>query len=135
MKNLRAISIAMTFLVFTALACNFSSANLSSLKTSKDKDGNSESSSFKVGDTIYGKAIVSNNPGKVKVKLYLTDDKGQTLKGSEVSLDIDGDGSANYSLPTAEEMPTGTYKLNADMLNESGEKKDSKSTTITVTAG
>jgi len=134
MKKLGRFSIVSIFalLIITAFGCNVSTANLSSLKTSKDKDGKEETSSYKIGDVIYAKAIVSNNPGKVKVKLSLADPKGETLKGSEVSLDIDGDGSANYNLPTGEALPAGSYKLTADMLNEAGEKKDSKSATITL---
>ncbi|MET0753827.1 MAG: hypothetical protein ABWZ66_10660 [Pyrinomonadaceae bacterium] len=125
------VSIAALFILI-ALGCNVSTANLSSLKTSKDKDGKEETTSFHVGDTIYAKAAVSNNPGKVKVKISLADPKGETLKGSEVDLNIDGDASANYSLPTGEGMPAGSYKLTADMINEAGEKKDSKSATITI---
>ena len=134
MKNFKTFSIVSIFalVVFAALGCNVSTANLSSLKTSKDKAGTEEATSFKAGDTIYGKALVANNPGKVKVNLHLADAKGETLKGSEVSVDIDGDGSANYSLPTSEEMPAGSYKLTADMINDSGEKKDSKTASFTI---
>jgi uncharacterized protein YfaS (alpha-2-macroglobulin family) len=135
MNKFRTFSMAsiLALVVFAALGCNVSTANLSSLKVSKDKEATSETSSFKGGDTIYGKAMVSNNPGKVKVKLYLSDPKGATMPGSEVTLDIDGDGSANYSLPTTEAMPAGSYKLTADMINDAGEKKDSKSATFNIT--
>jgi hypothetical protein len=125
------VSIFALFILF-AMGCNVSTANLSSLKTSKDKDGKEETTSYKVGDTIYAKAAVSNNPGKVKVKISLADPKGETLKGSEVNVDLDGDGAASYSLPTGEGMPAGSYKLTADMINEAGEKKDTKSATITI---
>lgn len=141
MKNSSLFSLASVFavLILVSLACNFSTANLSSLTTSKDKNGNNETSAFEAGDTLYAKAQVSNNPGKVKVKLYLVADNvkklkaGETLKGSEVTLDIEGDQSANYSVPVSAGFPPGTYKLNAEMMNESGEKKDSKSTTVTIT--
>lgn len=141
MKNSGVFSLVtvLGMLIFVSLACSMSTANLSSLKTSKDKDGKSETASFAPGDTLYGKAAVANNPGKVKVKLYLTAEnvkelkQGETLKGSEVTLDIDGDGSANYSVPVSEGFPAGTYKLNADMMNDSGEKKDSKSVNVTIT--
>ena len=137
MKNLHTLALSLAVLVFTAIGCSFSTANLSSLKTSTDKEGKSESTNFKAGDTIFGKAQISNNGGKVKVKLYLVADnatgatKGETMKGSEVSVDIDGDGYASYSLP-AEGMSPGSYELHADMLNEAGEKKDSKMTAIKV---
>lgn len=126
-------------LIIIAAGCSFSTANLSGLTTSTDKEGKTPSSSFKTGDTIYGIAKVANNPGKVKVKFYMTAEdvkgmtKGDTLKGSEVSLDVDGDASATFNVNVVPAFPAGTYKLNADMLNDKGEKKDSKSANITVT--
>lgn len=133
MKNLQTFSIALCVLVFIVLGCSASTANMSSFKVGKDKAVSSESASFKPGDTIYGIATISNNPGKVKVNLYVADSTGKTLPGSEVSLNIDGDNTANYSLPLPDSFEPGTYKVNADMLNENGEKKDGKSVSITVT--
>lgn len=137
MKNLKMFSIASVFavVIFVMQGCSFSTANLSSLKTSKDKDGKEETTNFKAGDTIYAKAVISNNPGKVKVKFSLADPKGQAMSSSDVSVDIDGDGNASYTLPTTAALPAGSYKLTADMLNDSGEKKDSKSATLTIAAG
>lgn len=131
MKNLATFFAAVSILIVVALGCSMSTANLSSLKTSKEKDG-ADATSFKSGDTLYGKAQVSNNPGKVKVNLYLTGSKGETLKGSEVTLNIDGDASANYTLPLVAAIEPGSYTLHADMLNEAGEKKDSKTANITI---
>ncbi len=128
-------------LIFVLQACSFSTANMSSLKVSKDKAATAEASSFKTGDTLYGQAEVSNNPGTVKVKYALVAEdakgltKGETLKGSDVSVDIKGDGAAEYNLPITQGVPAGTYKLNADMINEQGEKKDSKSANVTIVAG
>lgn len=126
-------------LLLMAQACSFSTANMSSLKTSKDKEGKSDASSFTTGDTLYGNAQIANNPGKVKVKFWLTAEdvkgltKGETLKGSEVTVEIPGDGVAKFSVPVSAALPAGTFKLNADMLNENGEKKDSKSANVTIT--
>jgi hypothetical protein len=131
-SNMFSIGVITTLALFLMLACNASTANMSSLKTSSDKEGKSEATKFKVGDTIYGAATISNNPGKVKVKLYLVDPKGETLKGTDVSVDLDGDGIARYNLALPDGMPAGSYKLNADMINDSGEKKDSKSATVTI---
>lgn len=141
MKNIKIVSITMLILAFAALACNFSTANLSSLKTSKDKEGKQESSSFKSGETIYANAAVGNNPGKVKVKLYLVADdvkgltKGATVEKSDVTLDAEGDRTISYSMPVSPMTPPGSYTLNADMVNEAGEKKDSKSVKVTITGG
>lgn len=140
MKNTgTSLFISLIALIFVAAACNMSTANLSGLTTSTDKDGKSASSSFKTGDTIYGRAPVANNPGKVKVKFALTAEdvkgmtKGDPMKGAEAEVDIDKDGIATYTLPVVAALPGGKYKLTANMINEAGETKDSKSTDITVT--
>jgi hypothetical protein len=116
-----------------------STANLGDLTTSTDKEGKNTTSGFKSGDTLYGSVPVKNNPGKVKVKFYLVAEdvkgltKGETLKGSDVSVDINGDGTASYNVPVSPGFLAGTYKLNADMVNEAGEKKDGKTVNVTVT--
>lgn len=138
-NNGTSLFIGLIALIFVAAACNMSTANLSGLTTSTDSDGKTATSSFKTGDTINGRAPVANNPGKVKIKFAMTAEdvkgltKGDVLKGSEVSVDIEKDGVATYTLPVVPAMPGGKYKLTADMLNEAGEKKDSKSADITVT--
>lgn len=134
-------AIVFVFLGLVSLGCSFSSVNMSSLKTFKDEAGKTEATSFKAGDTIYGKAQISNNPGKVTVKMSLAAEdakgitKGETIKGSEVTVNLDGDGVATYTLPIPPAAPAGTYKFNADMMNEAGEKKDSKAAPLTITAG
>ena len=140
MKNTgTSLFISLIALIFVAVACNMSTANLSGLTTSTDKDGKTASSTFKTGDTIYGRAPVANNPGKVKVKFTLTAEdvkgktKGEVMKGAEAEVDLESDGIATYTLPVVSALPGGKYKLTADMLNDKGEKKDSKSADITVT--
>jgi len=123
------------------MACSFSTANLSSFKTSKDADGKQEATTFKAGETIYANAIVSNSPGKVSVKISLTADdapgmkKGETVKGSEVKIDLPGSGTAKYSLPIPANLASGKFTVVADMLNENGEKKDGKSVAISIEGG
>jgi len=138
-NNGTSLFIGLIALIFAAAACNMSTANLTGLTTSTDSDGKTATSSFKTGDTINGRAPVANNPGKVKIKFAMAAEdvkgmtKGDVLKGSEVAVDIEKDGTATYTLPVVPAMPGGKYKLTADMLNEAGEKKDSKSADITVT--
>ncbi len=131
-SNLFSVTVIFVLAMFLMLACSASTANMSSLKTSTDKEGKSEAGKFKIGETMYGAATISNNPGKVKVKLYLVDPKGETIKGTDVSVDLDGDGVARYNLTLPEGMSAGKYKLNADMLIENGEKKDGKSVEVTI---
>ena len=141
MKNKLGFLISLVTLAVVAIACNMSTANLSSWKLSTDKDGKNETSSFKAGDTINGRGQVANNGGKVTVKMYMTADdvtglkKGDTLKGSDVSVEINNDGVALYTLPIPQGMTAGKYIVTADMTNDAGEKKDSKSINITIAAG
>jgi hypothetical protein len=124
-----------------AWACNMSTANLAEVKTGKDKDVTQPASSFKAGETIYATAAVANNPGKVTVKVYITVDdapgmtKGSTVPNSEATMPVDGDGTVRYNFPTSAATKGGKFTVVADMMNENGEKKDSKSASFTVEAG
>jgi len=137
-KSRLAFFISVSVLAFTAMACNMSTANMSSLKVSKDKDGKQESTSFKSGDTIYANATISNSISKVQVKFRLNAEdvagmaKGETVKGSEVTIDLPSSGNAIYSLPIPVGVKSGKFTLVADMMNDAGEKKDGKSATLTI---
>jgi hypothetical protein len=140
MKNTRLLLGAGLFaLVILIQACNVSTANMSSFKTYSDKEGKVETTSFKAGETVYAKATIANNPGQVKVKFSMIpeadfDDikKGESIKELETSYDLKGDGVATYTFTPTADFPGGTFKVNADMLNEANEKKDSKSANITI---
>ncbi len=140
MKNGLGLLIAATVIFTAAFACNMSTANMSSFKIASDKEGTKETTSFKGGDTIYGRAVIANNGGKVKVKMQINVDdvpgmtKGDMVKGSDVTVDMDGDGTATYTLPIPNGVKGGKYIVSADMINDAGEKKDSKSVNITITS-
>jgi len=137
-KNGLSLLIVAVVLFTAAFACNVSTANMSSLKLTKDKDGKEESSSFKNTDTLYGRATVANNGGKVTVKIQMNADdvagmkKGDIVPGSSVTVNLDGDGVATYSLPLGGAVKAGKYTVVADMINDAGEKKDSKSVNISI---
>jgi hypothetical protein len=120
------------------LACNMSTANLSSLKIGKDRAVSSETNSFAPEDTVYAVGTVSNAPGKVKVKglLAFEDVEGQKqgpIPGLEKTLDLDGSGTATYTFtPPPEGWPKGKYKIEVILMDESGAQKDQKSGTFTV---
>jgi uncharacterized iron-regulated membrane protein len=124
-----------------AWACSVSTAKLSDVKTGKDKDTTQTASTFKAGDTIYATAGVANNPGKVTVKMYINVDdapgmaKGSTVPNSQVSLDLDGDGTARYNYPTIATTKGGKFMIVADMLDENGQQKDTKTASFTVEPG
>ncbi|HKC62143.1 MAG TPA: hypothetical protein VKB86_00830, partial [Pyrinomonadaceae bacterium] len=90
-------------------------------------------------DTIYAKAIVSNVPSKVTVKMRFITEKveGQPenapVEQFDKSFDLPGDGFVTYyvSPPTAG-WPPGKYRIEASMFIESGEQKDKKTASFTV---
>ena len=132
-KLIFSLGATVLFAMFILSGCNVSTANMSGLKTATDREGKSETSKFKPGDTFYGVAAISNNPGTVKVKMYFTDPKGSVIKSTEITTEVNGDGNAILSVPINEAMPTGDYKITAEMINEAGEKKDSKTANFTLT--
>ena len=138
MKNTFGAIVAISALIVIALACNASTANMSSLKVSKDKEGTQETTTFKPGDTIYAVATISNSPGKTTTKFRLKADevsgipKGDVIPGSEVAVDLPGSGTATYSLPIPASVKGGKFILEADMHNETGEKKDGKTSPVTI---
>ena len=128
------LSIITALFAFVA-ACSFSTANMSSFETSKDKDGKTKSTTFKAGETIYANAVIANAPGKTTTKIYINDDKGKLLPGSDVKVELASSGTAAYNLPIPASFAGGKFTLVADMLDDKGEKKDSKNVAITIEAG
>jgi hypothetical protein len=131
-------AIASMLLAVAVLACSASTANISSLKIGKDKSVSQETASFGANDSVYALATISNNPGKVKVKglMAFEDVAGQQtgpVPGLEKTLELDGSGTATYTFtPPPDGWPKGKYKLEVVMLNEAGEQKDQKSTTLNI---
>lgn len=132
---------ALCLVLFTALACkfSFSTANISGLKISKDKEGNNVTSSFGPNDKVYAVAEVSNAPGKLKLKTRLLFDNvaGQTsgtpVPGMETTLDLPGSDTGNFTFtPPTAGWPNGSYKIEVSMLNEDNEQKDQKTATFSV---
>jgi len=134
------LTLGLGVLLATALACNFSAttANISSLKLSKDKAAATEASSFAAADTIYAVAVISNAPDKLKAKGRLSAEQVEGLDagpipGAETTLDLPGSATATFTFtPPPGGWPAGTYKVDVLMLNEAGEQKDQKSATFTV---
>ncbi len=102
-KFIAICGLALAFIVMQA--CSLSTANMSSFKTSSDKDGKTETTSFKGGDTINAQAVIANSISKVTVKFALVVEdvkgmtKGETVKGSDVKVELPSSGTATYSLP------------------------------------
>ena len=134
------LTLGLGVLLVTALACNFSAttANISSLKLSKDKGAGSEASSFAPSDTVYAAATISNAAEKLKAKGRLSAEQVEgldagPLPGAETTLDLPGSATATFTFtPPPGGWPPGRYKVDVTMLNEGGEQKDQKSLTFTV---
>jgi hypothetical protein len=131
--------VGVTLMLATASACSFTTANISSLKLSKDKAGKSETSTFAPSDDIYAIAAVSNVPSKVTLKFRLfTEDvegqpKNEPVPKFDTSIEIPSDGYGTYSLsPPPAGWPVGKYRIEVAMLIENGEQKDQETTTFTV---
>jgi len=130
--------IATGLLLAVVLACNVSTAKLSSVKISKDKTASSETSSFGPNDTVYAVGTVANAPGKVKVKGLLAfpcrflQEQGP-IPGLEKTLDLEGSGTATYTFtPPPDGWPKGKYKIEVILMDDSGAEKDKKSGTFSV---
>ena len=137
-RNRIKAALALGFLFALVVACNMSTANLSSLKLGKDKTASQETSTFGADETVYAVAVVSNAPGKVKVKglLAFEDVEGQKpgpIPGLEKTLDLDGSGTATYTFtPPPSGWPKGKFKVEVTLMDESGAQKDQKSATFSV---
>lgn len=136
------LAFGLGMILLAASACSFTTANIRSLKLSKDKEGKTESSDFAPQDTIYARAIISNVPSKVTVKLRFFTEKveGQPdntpVTQFDKSFDLPSDGEVTYFVsPPPQGWPAGKYRIEAAMFIESGEQKDQKTATFTVSGG
>ena len=131
--------LALGVLLAVLLACSATTANISSLKVSTDEQGKNEAKSFKPSDKVYAVAQISNNGGKVQAKFRILFDDvdgqeaGTLVQGAEKTLDIEGNRPAIFwiTLP-ASGFDNGRYKVEVNMLTESGEQKDQKTATFEV---
>jgi hypothetical protein len=137
-------ALGLGLILAAALACNysFSTANISSVKLSKDKSASSETSTFAPTDTVYVVAQLSNTSEKWKMRCRLLYDdvkgqkSGEMVSGSEQSVDLEGAGTATYTYrPLGGGAEPGKYKAEVSMLNDKGEQKDQKTASFEVTRG
>ncbi|PWT94077.1 MAG: hypothetical protein C5B55_03290 [Blastocatellia bacterium] len=125
-------------LVAVLLACNFTTANIRSLKISDSEDGKNEVKTFKPSGKIYAIAEIANNGGKVdaKFRVLYDDVEGQTagtlVQGAEKTLEVEGSRPAVFwiTLPPRG-FNNGRYKVEVTMLKD-GQEKDKKSGTFEI---
>lgn len=131
--------IALGILILTAMACSFSTANLSEIKFGKDKDAKGESTTFKPEDEIFAVSSVNNASGKNKVKFRVLFDKVEGEKTGTVAYKLDTETNVedsrpiwfNFSYPQG--FIPGTYKAELVLTGEDGKELDRKSANFTVT--
>ncbi len=131
---------AITLLATVVMACNFSAttANISGVKLGKDKAVSSETSTFAPADAVYGVATISNSPGKVKVKgvVMFDDVAGQSagpVPGADATVDLPGSGTATFTFtPPSSGWPSGKYKLEVTMTDDSGKQVDQKTSSFSI---
>ena len=130
---------SVALILTVATACSFTTANISGIKLSKDKEGTMVTDTFAPTDSIYALATVSNVPSKVTLKFRLvTEDvvgqpKNTPVPNFDTSIDFPGDGVGTFSLsPPTAGWPAGKYKIDVTMHVESGEQKDQESISFTV---
>jgi hypothetical protein len=130
--------LALGLLVAVLLACNMTTANIRSLKISKDEAAKTEASNFQPGDKVYAVADIANNSGKVEAKFRVLYDNvegqtaGQLVQGAEKTLEVDGSRPAIFwiTLPP-QGFDNGRYKVEVTMVSN-GVEKDKKSSTFEV---
>lgn len=142
-KARNVLSLGAIMLAVAAIAaCSFTTAHISSLVLSKDKAGTQETSNFGLKDPIFAKATVSNVPSKVTLKWRLITEKveGQPdnapVSALDRSFELPGDGTSTYDLSAPDAgWPPGKYRIELSMLVESGEQKDQKTASFTISGG
>src|SRR5437763_16764894 len=132
-KVRRSTLLGLTLLLSFVAGCKVSctTANISSLKLSKDEEGNNQTKEFAPTDTVYAIATVSNNPSNVTLKFQIFAEKVEGIKentpvsGSEKSLELPGNNYLTYHMTAKPSWHPGRYRLEVVMLY-SGEQKDQK---------
>ncbi len=133
--------IGLAVILIVALACNksFTTANISSVKVSKDKSAASETSTFASSDTVYVVADISNTSDKHKVtnRILYDDVKGQDagklVPGGETTIDVPGAATATFTLsPPGSGWAGGKYKVEVTMKDDEGKQIDQKTGSFSV---
>ncbi|HEY0547710.1 MAG TPA: hypothetical protein VGC91_20175 [Pyrinomonadaceae bacterium] len=131
--------LGLAVIVVAALACNssFTTANISSLKISKDKSASSETSTFAPGDAVYVVAQISNTSDthKVTSRVLFDDgaDSGKPVPGTETTIDVPGAAAATFTFtPPASGWAAGKYKVEVTMKDDAGKQVDQKTGSFSV---
>src|SRR4051812_48299293 len=123
-KVRRSTLLGLVLLLSAVAGCKVSctTANVSSLKLSKDDAGNIQTKEFAPTDTVYATAMVSNNASKVALKFSLIAEKVEGMPENtpfpkaDFSIDVPGSSSAVYHVsPTSSGWSAGRYRIEVIM--------------------
>lgn len=125
-------AILLSVFIAFSVACSDGKTGIAALKVSKDLEGKTEAVVFKGGETLFASAILANAPTKGKIIFSIKNEKGAILPGTEFKVDLINSATTSYKAQIAEKATPGKYILTADMHDGNGEKKDTKSTPISI---
>ncbi len=133
--------LAMLIIFAMAVACSFSTANLSEIKFDKDKSASSPKTKFNPEDEVFAITEVNNAGGTNKVKFRLLFDDVEGAKSGTVAYKVEKEvkteGSQkvwlNFGVPSG--FVPGSYKVEAVLTDESGKELDRKTGIFTVGGG
>jgi hypothetical protein len=132
-------SIPCILLLIAGCSVSFTTAHITALTVSKGKDSAPAAGAFGPGDSIFARATIANNIGKVTLKWQLVAEKVEglpehkALSWADKSFDLEGDGNGIYSLsPPPSGWAAGTYAVSVSMLDDAGAEKDKRSATVTI---
>ncbi len=120
-----------------ALACNFTTANISRVVLSPNDDGSAPTNTFRPDATVHAIVTISNVGPRTSVRsrLYFENVAGteanEMVPGSERMVNLERGGEAAFNYWRTGGMPPGTYRIEITLLYE-GEQKDQESVTFTV---
>ncbi len=134
MKNKINTLIAISVLIFIAMACNasFTTANISSFNFGKNDKAEPATTTFNVGEKVFAVAIVSNAMSKIKVRFKVESTSGNSQQPLTKEVELEGAGRAFLELTN---LPSGEYKAEAVLFDDSGKEIDKKSGSFTVKGG
>ena len=128
MKTKINLIMAVSVLVFIAIACSFSTANISSFSFGKNDTAEPASTTFNQGEKVFAVANIANAMGKHKVKFKVESASGG---GQPLTKEIDMPGSGRAFLEVTN-LTGGEYKAEAVLVDEAGKELDKKTGTFTV---
>lgn len=134
-----ALALGFVVAVFAACSFNFTTANIRSVKISRDEDGKQEAANFGPGEKVYALADIANNVGTVRVRFRILYDDvagketGTALSGAEKTLEVEGSKPAIFWITLPRQgFTNGRYKAEVTMFALNGDQKGQNTAVFNV---